>query len=56
MTDDPRLPEIGGERNTEKKDTPYQPRPKWQLALAWGLVALMILTVLGSYYWMIRGV
>lgn len=29
----------------------YVPRPKWQLILAWILLALMVVAVAGYYYW-----
>lgn len=29
----------------------YKPRPKWQVALAWVLLALMVLGTVSYYYW-----
>lgn len=37
---------------SEPEETaPYAPRPKWQVALAWVLLVLMIIGVAGYYYW-----
>lgn len=34
----------------ERKDG-YKPRPKWQIAIAWVLLVLVIIGVAGWYYW-----
>lgn len=35
-----------------KEKTPYTPRPKWQLALAWIGIAVVAFAFLGTIYWM----
>lgn len=35
----------------EKK--PYTPRPKYQLVIAWVLIAIVIFAFLGTCYWMV---
>lgn len=34
---------------------PYTPRPKSQIILAWVLIAVVVLAILGSCYWQIFG-
>ena len=31
----------------------YVPRPKWQLAFAWILVAVMIVAIISYYFWIV---
>lgn len=53
MMEEPRLHEP---MEPLQDETPqgYTPRPKWQLALAWGLVVVMVLGIVSSYYWIMR--
>ncbi len=32
----------------------YVPRPKWQIAFAWILVAVMIVAIISYYYWIVH--
>lgn len=43
---DPQAPE-----DEARQQPGYVPRPKWQLAIAWILVVLMVIGVAGYYYW-----
>ena len=36
----------------EKK--PYVPRPKWQLALAWIAIGVVVFAFMGTIYWMMK--
>ncbi len=57
MIEDPRLPDpMPQESSAEESEISYTPRPKWQLLLAWILVAVLLLGILGSYYWMMSGI
>jgi len=37
----------------EPEKQKYTPRPKWQLILAWVLIAIMVIAVLNICYWQI---
>ena len=39
----------------EQEKTPYTPRPKSQIVLAWVLLAIVIFAILGMCYWQIFG-
>ncbi len=39
----------------EKEEKPYVPRPKWQIVMAWVLLAIVILGVINLCYWQITG-
>lgn len=39
----------------DEQQTPYTPRPKSQLVLAWILIAVVVLGILGSCYWQMFG-
>ncbi len=57
MIEDPRLPDpMPQDSSAEESEISYTPRPKWQLLLAWILVAVLLLGILGSYYWMMSGI
>lgn len=34
---------------------PYTPRPKWQIVMAWVLIAIVVLGIINLCYWQIRG-
>ena len=41
-------------RPHEEEEKPvYIPRPKWQLVLAWVLIAIMVIAVINVCYWQI---
>ena len=44
-----------GQRNEKERQGEYTPRPKHQIVLAWGLIAIVVLGVLGMCYWEIFG-
>ena len=47
-------PEI--ETIEEETQTPaYTPRPKWQIALAWVLFAIVVISIINICYWEIFG-
>lgn len=35
----------------EQLEHHYTPRPKWQIALAWALLGIMVVGILLYYYW-----
>ena len=44
-----------GQRNDKERQGEYTPRPKRQIVLAWVLIAIVVLGVLGMCYWEIFG-
>lgn len=42
------------ERQTEEQ-TPYVPRPKWQIVMAWVLFGIVVLGIINLCYWQITG-
>ena len=44
-----------GQRNEKERQGKYTPRPKHQIVLAWVLIAIVVLGVLGMCYWEIFG-
>ena len=44
-----------GQRNEKERQGEYTPRPKHQIVLAWVLIAIVVLGVLGMCYWDIFG-
>ena len=34
---------------------PYVPRPRWQLVMAWVLIAIVVLGIVNLCYWQIHG-
>ena len=44
-----------GQRNEKERQGEYTPRPKHQIELAWVLIAIVVLGVLGMCYWEIFG-
>ena len=41
---DPQIPD-------QEEHKPYEPRPKWQVVMAWVLLGIVILGVLNICYW-----
>lgn len=41
------------QQNIEEKK-PYTPRPKYQLVIAWVLIAIVLFAFLGTCYWMVK--
>jgi hypothetical protein len=39
----------------EKEKQPYVERPRWQIIMAWVLLAIVILGIINICYWQIRG-
>lgn len=39
----------------EKKKEHYVPRPGWQIAMAWILLAIVILGIINLCYWQMHG-
>ena len=39
------------EPELDSEEKPYVPRPKWQLAMAWFFLILIILGTILYYYW-----
>lgn len=39
----------------EPEKEKYSPRPKWQLILAWVMIAIVVLGVINACYWQIFG-
>ena len=50
-----RLEYQSGQRNEKERQGAYTPRPKHQIVLAWVLIAIVVLGVLGMCYWEIFG-
>ena len=50
-----RLDYQSGQRNEKEQRGEYTPRPKHQIVLAWVLIAIVVLGVLGMCYWEIFG-
>ena len=50
-----RLDYQSGQRNEKEQRGEYTPRPKHQNVLAWVLIAIVVLGVLGMCYWEIFG-
>ena len=50
-----RLDYQSGQRNEKEQRGEYTPRPKHQSVLAWVLIAIVVLGVLGMCYWEIFG-
>ena len=46
-----RLDYQSGQRNEKEQRGEYTPRPKHQIVLAWVLIAIVVLGVLGMCYW-----
>ena len=44
-----------GQRIENEQRGEYTPRPKHQIVLAWVLIAIVVLGVLGMCYWEING-
>ena len=44
-----------GQRNEKERQGEYTPRPKHHIVLAWVLIAIVVLGVLGMCYWEIFG-
>ena len=44
-----------GQRNEKERQGEYTPRPMHQIVLAWALIAIVVLGVLGMCYWEIFG-
>lgn len=42
------------EQETQPNQEKYVPRPKWQLALAWIAVGVVVFAFLGTIYWMMN--
>lgn len=42
---------MDGEALPPEPQETYKPRPKWQIALAWFLLILMIIGTASYYYW-----
>lgn len=40
------------EKKAEEKE-PYTPRPRYQLVIAWVLIAIVLFAFLGTCYWMV---
>ena len=43
-----------GKMESEEK-TPYTPRPRWQLIIAWSMAVIVLLAFLGTCYWLMFG-
>lgn len=50
-----RLDYQSGQRNEKEQRGEYTPWPKHQIVLAWVLIAIVVLGVLGMCYWEIFG-
>ena len=50
-----RLDYQSGQRNEKEQRGEYTPQPKHQIVLAWVLIAIVVLGVLGMCYWEIFG-
>ena len=50
-----RLDYQSGQRNEKEQRGEYTSRPKHQIVLAWVLIAIVVLGVLGMCYWEIFG-
>ena len=42
------------ERQQEEPE-PYVPRPRWQLVMAWVLIAIVVLGIVNLCYWQMHG-
>ena len=48
-SNEPKTPQEAPEIEPEKE--PYVPRPKWQVAMAWIGIAIMVISILLYYYY-----
>ena len=49
------LAACGQKQSQEQEKTPYTPRPKSQIVLAWVLLAIVIFAIGGMCYWQMFG-
>ena len=45
---------MAAQKQEIKPEKRYIPRPKWQLVLAWIVIAVVLFAFLGTIYWMIN--